>query len=381
MFDENGKLIINTLEENISLFQDKYKVTFGEIDIAPTSALGVDLAITSEIKKIADENVQEALIQNSPYEAIDTGLENLCFLRGIKRKKDEHSIVLASFVGLDGTIVEKNSIIKNTLTDEEFTTNERGVITEGTFSVYATAINSGRIICDAGTITTTDIQDVSVNNPYDGIVGFDLESNTELRKRLLAYDNSLNIDEDIQLKLSNIQNVKFINIESNKTLEIDTNGIPAKSTSVVVLGGDGKSIAKTIFKSAIADRNLVGNTQEVVVSEISNKEYVINFSRPEPVSLTVKVTITKNSKFNPNDVGVIKESILDFFQYKFKIANDVLIDTLYIPIQQDFNSNNSFFTGIESIDIKINDEYNNVPILYNQYAVLGNQDLIIIVTE
>lgn len=381
MFDNNGNLIINTLDENITLFQEKYKTTFGEIDISPTSALGVDLAITSEIKKIADENTQEALMQNSPYEAIDTGLENLCFLRGIKRKGDEHSIVLVSYIGPDGKIIEKNSIVKNTLTNEEFITNERGIITDGIFSVYATALNSGRVICDAGTITTTDLQDVTVTNPCDGILGFDLESNTELRKRLFSYENSLNIDEDLYLKLSDLQNVKFVNIESNKTIVTDANGIPAKSTSVVVLGGDEKSISKTIFKSSIADRNLVGNTQEVVVSEISNKEYVVNFSRPEPVSLTVKVTITKNSKFNPNDVGVIKQSVLDFFQYKFKIANDVLIDTLYIPVQQDFNNNNSFFTGIEAIDIKINDAYDNIPILYNQYAVLGNQDLIIMVIE
>lgn len=379
MFDNNGNLIINTLDENIVLFQEKYKATFGEIDISPTSALGVDLAITSEIKKIADENTQEALMQNSPYEAIDTGLENLCFLRGIKRKRDEHSIVLATFSGTDGKIIEKNSIVKNTLTNEEFITNERGIITDGIFSVYATALNSGRVICDAGTITTTDLQDVTVTNAYDGILGFDLESNTDLRKRLFSYENSLNIDEDLYLKLSNLQNVKFINIESNKTLEVDINGIPPKSTSIVVLGGDEKSIAKTIFKSSIADRNLIGNTQEVVISDISKKEYIINFSRPEPIGINVKVTITKNSKFNPNDVGVIKQSILDFFQYKFKIANDILIDTLYIPVQQDFNNNNSFFNGIESIDIKINDAYENIAILYNQYAVLGNQDLIIIV--
>lgn len=379
MFDNNGNLIINTLDENIVLFQEKYKATFGEIDISPTSALGVDLAITSEIKKIADENTQEALMQNSPYEAIDTGLENLCFLRGIKRKRDEHSIVLVSYIGPDGKIIEKNSIVKNTLTNEEFITNERGIITDGIFSVYATALNSGRVICDAGTITTTDLQDVTVTNAYDGILGFDLESNTDLRKRLFSYENSLNIDEDLYLKLSNLQNVKFINIESNKTLEVDINGIPPKSTSIVVLGGDEKSIAKTIFKSSIADRNLIGNTQEVVISDISKKEYVINFSRPEPIGINVKVTITKNSKFNPNDVGVIKQSILDFFQYKFKIANDILIDTLYIPVQQDFNNNNSFFNGIESIDIKINNAYENIAILYNQYAVLGNQDLIIIV--
>lgn len=379
MFDNNGNLIINTLDENMTLFQEKYKATFGEIDISPTSALGVDLAITSEIKKIADENTQEALMQNSPYAAIDTGLENLCFLRGIKRKKDEHSIVLVTFSGTDGTIIDKNSIIKNTLTNEEFATNERGLITDNVFSVYATALNSGRVICDAGTITTTDLQDVTVTNPYDGILGFDLESNTDLRKRLFSYENSLNIDEDLYLKLSNLQNVKFINIESNKTLEVDINGIPPKSTSIVVLGGDEKSIAKTIFKSSIADRHLIGNTQEVVISDISKKEYVINFSRPEPIGINVKVTITKNSKFNPNDVGVIKQSILDFFQYKFKIANDILIDTLYIPVQQDFNNNNSFFNGIESIDIKINDAYENIAILYNQYAVLGNQDLIIIV--
>jgi len=379
MFDENGKLIIPTLVENQELYQKEYEKTFGLIDIAPSSALGSDIAITAEMKKNADEFTQYAFMQNSPFEAIGQALDDLCFLRGIKRKINEHSVCLVEFSGTDGTLIPKGSIVKNSLTDEEFTTNEQGEITGGTFTVYATAVNAGRVVCNANTLTVTDITGATVNNPLDGIVGFLKESDTDLRKRLLTYVNALSIDEELYVNLLNLQNVKYVNIVSNPELTADANGVPAKSTAVIVLGGENKSIAKEIFLTIPADKRTYGTLSEVISSEVSKKDYVVNFSRPEAVSVSVEVTITKDTDFNTDDVGVIRESILDFFADKFAISDDVLIDFLYIPIQQDYNNNNPFFRGIKQVSIKINGATSNIAIAYNQYAVLSDDNLTIIV--
>ena len=379
MFDTNGKLIIPTLTENMEAYQKEYEKTFGLVDIAPSSALGSDIAITAEMKKVSDEFIQNAFMQNSPFEAVGEALDNLCFLRGIKRKIDEHSVCLVEFSGTDGTVVPKGSLVKNALTDEAFATNEQGAISGGVFKVYATAVNAGRVVCNANTLTVTDITGLTVNNPIDGVIGFLQESDTDLRKRLLTYVNALSVDEELYVNLLNIQDVKYANIVSNPELIADSNGIPAKSTSIIVLGGENKSIAKEIFKTIPADKRTFGTLSEVISSDISNKDYIVKFSRPEVISVAVEVTITKDTSFNANDVGVIRESILDFFADKFSISDDVIIDSLYIPIQQDYNNNNPFFKGIKQVSIKINGATSNIAIAYNQYAVLSDSNLTIIV--
>lgn len=378
MFDKDGKLIISTLSENMLEYQEAYKSTFGLVDISPASALGSDLAITAEMKKKSNEFIQYAFIQNSPYEAIDEGLDNLCFLRGIKRKRNEHSIALVKFTGADGIVIPKGSTIINSATDEEFLTNEGGVISGGVFSVFATSLNAGRIVCDAGTLNQTDIEGLSVTNDNNGILGFLIESNTLLRKRLFAFTNSLNIDEELELRLLNLSDVKYVNIISNPELETDENGIPAKKTAVVVLGGDSKEIAKTIFTTYSAEKGTFGTSSEVIASEINQKEYNINFLRPEAVSLSLEVTITINSSFNIDDIGVIKESILSYVADKFTISDDVLIDSLFIPVRQDYNDNNSSFRGITSVSFSLNGGSENIPIAYNQFSVLSSGNLIIV---
>ncbi len=378
MFDSNGNLIIKTLIENQELYQDKYAQTFGLVDIEPSSALGSDLAITAEMKKIADENVAFAFSQNSPHEATGTGLDNLCFLRGIKRKVDEHSVCLVTFSGIDGTDIPKSTPVEHKDTKEIFTTNEKGIISNGVFSVLATAVNSGRVVCSSNTLTKTTLEGVTVTNATDGILGFNIESDTDLRLRLLEYSNGLSIEEELYLRLKNIKNVKMVNIVSNPEITTDSNNIPAKSTAIVVLGGENKLIVNEIFKIIPADKLTFGNIQETIVSSVSNKEYLINFSRPTFVNIDMTVTLHKNARFNSNDVGVIKDSIISYFADKFKINDDVIVDSLYVPIQQDYNNNISF-RGIEKIDITLNGATSNVSIAYNEYASLNLDNLSIIV--
>lgn len=379
MFDSNGKLIIPTLSENMESYQKFYKEMFALVDISPASALGSDLAITAEMKKIADEFIQSAFMQNSPFEAIGKGLDNLCFLRGIKRKKDEHSIVLLEFRGGDGTVIPKGTIVSNALTDETFETLEQGIIVTGVFMTFAQSTQAGRIVCDALTINKTELSGVTVINPSDGVVGYLVESDTDLRTRLLTYSNSLNVEEELYIKLLNLQNVKYVNIVSNPELIADSNSIPPKSTAIVILGGYESAIAREIFKVIPSDKKTFGDVSMVVSSEISNNETIIKFSRPHPITLTVSVTITTDNTFNIDDLGVIKSSILNYVNDTFGIAKDVLISSLYIPTQQDYNNKNSPFKGVKNVSIVLNGSDSNITINYNQYAVLNSSNLTVLI--
>lgn len=381
MFDSAGKLIIKTLTENQEEYKETYEKTFDKVDISPDSALGSDLAITGEMKTIADEGTQYAFMQNSPHEAIDEGLDNLAFLRGLSRKVDEHSVVLVTFFSeAEGTIISKNTIIANELTDEEFSTDEQGVITNGIFTVFATSINSGRIICKADTINVTDIENVTVNNENDGFVGFDIETNTVLRARLLDYQNTLNIDEQLQIELENLQNVKYVNIVSNSSLS-DNGTLPAKATAVIVLGGTNKEIAKKIFATIPSDKLTVGIEEEIIASSITSKEYPIYFSRPTEISLNVDVVLGVSSKFDLDNLGVIKESILSFFSEKYNSDDTVILDSFYVPVQQDFNNQNFPFIGIESVSILVNNESLNIDVNYDEYTILSSSNLTVTVKE
>ncbi len=378
IFDNNGKLIINTLDENISLYEKSYESKFGVVAIDSSSAMGEDLAITAEMKKIADEGTQYAFLQNSPYEAINEGLDNLLFLRGMKRKVDEHSVVLVIFTGANDYVVNAGTQIKESTSGEIFQTIEQGIITNGTFSTFAVALNSGMIPCRSGNLSelVETVEGLTVNNPNDGILGYDRESDTQARKRLLQYDNALNINEILHMKLMNLPDVKAVKIVSNKESTTDENGIPARKTAIVVLGGNEKEIAKTIF-TAPADYSTFGTTQTVVVSQITGNENLVNFSRPEVLFPTVTIDLVTDSSFNPEDAGVIKESVLSFFQDKFKLADDVIVDKLYIPAQQDSNNNNLFFKGLVSVNITLDGGTENLPVNYNQYAELLSSNIVL----
>jgi len=375
---ENGLLKIPTLDENIRELKALYEQKLGIVDVEASSALGADLAITSEMKKRADEALQFAVAQQSPYTAIDEGLESLCFLAGLKRKKNEHTVVYLSFIGVNGTIIPKATEVKNTATNEIFLTDEAGTIAGGVFEVYATAQNVGEISASSGNVNSVTLTGVSsVINNSDGVTGYLLESNSSLRSRLLNAESDQNSIRKIYTLLSNINNVKYVKVKANSELTPDANGIDPKSLSCVVLGGTSKDIARAIYESP-ANLRTFGTSSETTSDPISGNDFIIYFSRPIEQLVTLDITISRDATFNLDDVGVIRESILNYFSDTFQIGDAVVFDKLSIPILLDYNSELSSFKGIVSLDIALDADVLNVPIAYDKIAVLNDADLTIV---
>jgi len=283
-------LVINTLDENVELYKEKYAEYFGDVDFSPASALGTDLSITAEMKKIADENLQDAFLQNNPQTATGANLEALCFLGGIHRNNNE--------------------------------------------------------------------------------------TDTQLRERLYRSNDSLSIEENLKIALENLKSVAFADVVSNPNLETDAQGIPAKSTAVVVKGGQDQAIGKTIFSFINADKRTFGTQRVTVISDIMNKSYVLSFSRPKPLNVTVRVGLEVTHGYDELNNMHIKQAVLDFFKTEFTLGKEVIHDKLYIPILQ---NENHFFKGIKRVDITLNNAKHNLLVAYNEYAVLDEKNIEIVV--
>lgn len=382
-FDENGNLQINTLEENNQLYKEKYREKFGDVDLSSSSALGEDLEITSEMKKIVDENSQEAILQNNPYLATGKPLEYLAFLAGgLKKQIDVKSKVLLKFTGPNGTQISKGTLVEEVNSKEKYETTLKGTITNGVFYTFAQSLNAGEIPCDKGQINklVDPVEGIAVINEAAGEVGFLVESNTNLRKRMFDFDNSLNPHERLYKKLKDIPNVQEVKIIPNKTTADDANGIPANHTAVIVLGGEDDLIAQAIYEQP-ADYNTFGNTQVFVASKIMNTATPVNFIRPKINIPTVQVTLNVDSSFDHNDVALIKESLLAYFKDKYSIGSKILIDNLAIPVQENYKDNNSSFKGLDSVTIKINNQDQNLALDYDEIAYLYLDNIEMTVTE
>jgi hypothetical protein len=380
VFDKNGNLQIGTLAKSIKFYESEYKKTFGLVDISSSSALGTDLAITAEMRNRAEENLQQAFLQNNPSTATGKALDALAFLAGIKRKKNEHSLVLLEFKGADGTVIPSNTEVKHVETSSVFATENKGVITDGSYYVFAKAVVAGRVVCDAQKLTVTELADVTVSNPRGGVVGYLIESDTSLRARVFDYEKALNTEEQLRKKLLNLQNVKFVKIISNPTLQTDSNNIPAKATSIVVGGGENQVVAKEIFKNLSSDKLLIGEITETVKSDITGSQYYVKFSRPKIVPVTVDVAITVDATFTELNKLQVETSILSFFEATYRVGDSVIQDRIFIPAQQDFKNNNYFFKGVKNVEVLVNGATDNVPVNYNELAVLNSDSLTVTVS-
>lgn len=57
----------------------------------------------------------------------------------------------------------------------------------------------------------------------------------------------------------------------------------------------------------------------------------------------------------------------------------VIQDRLFIPAQQNFNDNLSFFKGVENVEVLLNDSTDNIDVNYNELPILSKSNLSVVV--
>ncbi|MFC6180357.1 baseplate J/gp47 family protein [Lactiplantibacillus daowaiensis] len=155
-----------------------------------------------------------------------------------------------------------------------------------------------------------------VTNPNGATGGAEAETDQELQLRVIANRTSKpnSTDNGIQTAIKNIAGVKDARLIDNKTMAVDSYGNPAKSVHLYVIGGDDVTIAQTYFDYLPPITDTVGKVSETV-TDVGNKEVVINFDRAETVPVFVVIGLKVDGTSFDTDAGpdTIKQNIMSYF--------------------------------------------------------------------
>jgi len=353
------------------------KTIFGDnFNVSPESPDGQINGVISESNANLWELAEEAYNAFNPKAASGAALSNLVQLNKINRLIATRSRVELSLTGDSGTVIVAGSLVSTSDTGDTLSTNHSVTIDgAGNAVVQATALEFGPISILAGTITQIDTPVLgwdTVTNNDNATVGTNEESDSDLRarrQRSVAVDAQAIIDA-IRAGVESIDNVTQAVVLENDTNVEDSNGLPPKSFQVVVSGGTNADVADVIWLKKPAGILAFGDiTVEIIDSQ--GIAHDISFSRPSPVVIYVKVTLTAFPEYPANGDDIIKKAIVDYANgdlvdnRSFGLGDNVIYTRLYTPI------NSVAGHEIDDLQISIVSPANgviNIPISITQIA-------------
>lgn len=158
---------------------------------------------------------------------------------------------------------------------------------------------AGAVNPTIGTLTqiTTSYSGWSgVSNNAAAYVGRDAETDISLRQRWSSslYDRaSAMIEAIVAAVFANVDGVLTCRGYTNDTDAKDAEGRPPHSIEIVVDGGEPDAIAAQIWKNKAGGIDTFGSTTGIVIDSQGVRR-TMNFNRPQPVKIWLKVTIGQN---------------------------------------------------------------------------------------
>jgi len=317
-----------------------YRSIFGEnYDLSSDTQDGQLIGAIAESLSSLDMTVEALTSITNPNSAEKNWLSILMALNGLTRLGSAFSTVALTFTGSNGTIIPAGTVVEETTNGKKFSTNQPAEILSGTATVDATATETGPIIALSGTITelVSQVSGIdSVTNLNDATIGRDIESDGDARIRrfrsvALA---STSLTDSVKSAVANLENVINVKAYENKTNATNSDGIPAHSLAVVVVGGDDTEIAQTILQK-MSLGGTFGSTTETVQDSQGN-DVDISFSRPDDVEIYIEMDVRKFSDYPGDGDDQIKANIIEYFENnpdtRLLIGEDVIYSSLFCPI-------------------------------------------------
>jgi hypothetical protein len=156
--------------------------------------------------------------------------------------------------------------------------------------------------------------------------------------------------------------------ESGGALVTDAMGIPVGGTWVIVDGGDGYSIANTIYENS-SNNILKGSVTENVLT-VSGQTVAIKFDRPVAVPLYIKFNIQETVAGTTFDTDAIKDYIVENMTFKLGQYADASYATDVVRQAMLNTSLNGVATGVLiSTDNSNWSEYIACPTVQSEFTV------------
>lgn len=314
-------------------FQEAYKGALGaNLNLDDSTIQGQFIITDTTMLTTAQGEVVNMANSFSVYYAKGPALDVAAAFFGYYRKQGIGTVVSAVLSGTPGTVIPEGSLASNGIF--EFALLNTAVIgSNGTVVAEFQCTQKGSNPCVAGTLTTivTTVSGwESVNNPSDGVQGYQTENDNEFRLRITA--NWLNIRArsilgaivDNVAALGDV--ISVIGRENMTDIEQTIDNITLKPHSIYlcVLGGAGADIAKVIAEQKTLGAAVNGNTTVTYYDPEVDYNYDYLIQRPDFVEIDVQVQYAPNS-YTPADVDTqIKTTLVNWVSDNpFKINQTV----------------------------------------------------------
>lgn len=278
----------------------------------------------------------------------------------LRAKVINGSVIQISFADANntGSISVTNSSLTNIIKPVESTCTVNGVIE--TLSHTLTSIQSPILGW------------VSVDNPFDAIVGSEVESDDDLKlryqtARAFGANNTMN---SLLSDLQRLHGVRYAYIDNNPSNN-PSGSLPPHSFSVTVEGGDATQIAQIVLNNTPAGIWSFGD-QQFPAYDINGVVHNVYFNRPSLLPITIKISTVTMAGFPTNGFDLIRQAIIDYIS-SLPVGSDLITSRLYTP------ANNVLNHDVVSIEISLDGitfSTDNVYTSANQTIVIDPQHII-----
>lgn len=390
---ESGVIIPDTSDTRKQIVSE-WKQALGQ-DLITDDETPQGLLINAETEARQSVVRANAVIANQINPNIAEGifLDSIWALTGGQRLKASYTQVQGVILtGVAGTVIVEGSLAQ--ASDYQFKTLSTVVLNaSGKAVVNFQAVELGVVPCLANQlnkIITPILGWETVNNPRDGVMGKDEESDLSARlrrKRTLALQGRA-LPEAIVSDLYSLEGVKSLVFRENisNTYQI-VDGVPFElkphSIWVCIEGGSDNQIAQSLLNSKSLGAGYNGQQKLEVIEPVSGQSYEVQFDRPEHIPIYIKVTVKANNlTFDPQ--LVIPSVIISYARGEqdkeqgFMIGTAVSSFEIAAAINKEYPS--LFIKKVEISTDAINYASNEINIALNQLAETS-EGLIRVVSE
>lgn len=308
-----------TYAELLDALERKARELFGsKANLTVRSPLGVFLRIYAWMLNLLFSTLEDLYNSRFVDTAVGSSLYNLGRAIGLRLLGAQKSVGYLTFGGEDGVEVPEG-FLAETVAGIQYITLASGVITNGSVTLPASAVNPGP---DSNTPEATisiitnpksGVLTVTNTRPFEG--GRNTETDAEFRARYyesVDFAGGVNIDAIVAEIYESVEAVIAVTGEENDSDVISQSGLPPHSIEIVAYGGLNEDIARAIYRRKAAGIRTFGSTVVPVITA-AGQTYDVHFSRPAPVYVWVKVSNLVTDKTFPLDgVEKIRENIVAY---------------------------------------------------------------------
>ena len=308
-----------TYAELLDALELKARELFGsKANLTVRSPLGIFLRIYAWVLNLLFSTLEDVYNSRFVDTAVGSSLYNLGRAIGLRLLGAQKARGYLTFGGDDGIEVPEGFLAETTA-GIQYITLTSGVIKDGVVTLPASAVTPGP---DGNTAEKTiknitnpklGIRSVINDRPFEG--GRNTETDTEFRERYyisVDFAGGVNIDAIVAEVYASVEAVIAVTGEENDTDFVNESGLPPHSIEIIAYGGLDEDIAKAIYRRKAAGIESYGNTTVPVITA-AGRTYNINFSRPAPVNVWVKVYNLVTDKYFPLDgIEQIKRNIVAY---------------------------------------------------------------------